>query len=259
LPSDVAARKRFEVELVLVSHLRQFIYTKTVKTAGTSVESYFERFCMPDDQWQESHERDEYVSPAGIIGVRGPFVPEGCLWWNHMPAALIRERLGEEIWVSYFKFCVVRNPFEKMLSFFYFQRRAGHAIAQRGEADAAHFERWLAAAPRVPLDNDKYLIDGRLCVDFVARYETLHADLAAICAKLGLPWQPRLLPAFKTGIRPPASSAAAMYTATAADAVRSAYAWEFDHFGYSREVGQTDIVRSRTGSAASQGEDSVPV
>ncbi len=32
---------------MLVSHRHQFIYTKTHKTASTSVEAYFERFCFP--------------------------------------------------------------------------------------------------------------------------------------------------------------------------------------------------------------------
>jgi hypothetical protein len=31
---------------MLVSHLKKFIFTKTKKTAGTSVESVFEPYCM---------------------------------------------------------------------------------------------------------------------------------------------------------------------------------------------------------------------
>ncbi len=58
-------------EDMLVSHRYRFIYTKTMKTGGTSVESYFERFCMPDGEWTQSHGREEYVSDAGIIGFRG--------------------------------------------------------------------------------------------------------------------------------------------------------------------------------------------
>ena len=53
---------------MLISHRKQFIFTKTVKTAGTSVESYFEQFCKPDGEWQESHAHEEYVSKSGIIG-----------------------------------------------------------------------------------------------------------------------------------------------------------------------------------------------
>ena len=56
---------------MLVSHRYKFIFTKTVKTAGTSIESYFEKYCMPEGEWKESHNREEYVSETGIIGYRG--------------------------------------------------------------------------------------------------------------------------------------------------------------------------------------------
>jgi hypothetical protein len=36
---------------MLVSHQRKFIYTKTVKTAGSSVESYFEPYCISPEEY----------------------------------------------------------------------------------------------------------------------------------------------------------------------------------------------------------------
>ena len=38
---------------MLISHRKQFIYTKTYKTAGTSVEVYFEPYCMQEGEWKE--------------------------------------------------------------------------------------------------------------------------------------------------------------------------------------------------------------
>ena len=93
---------------MLISHINQFIYTKTAKTAGTSVESYFEKFCMPEDEWEFSHARDEYVSKEGIIGYRGNDA-RGKKWVNHMSALEIRNNIGNSIWNSYFKFCVIRK------------------------------------------------------------------------------------------------------------------------------------------------------
>jgi len=107
---------------MLVSHRYRFIYTKTAKTAGTSVEVYFEPYCMRPGEWEPSHVRDDYESEAGIVGFRGPNRPPDCKWWHHMPAAMIRERLGEEVWNNYFKFCVIRNPYDKVASgFFHFR------------------------------------------------------------------------------------------------------------------------------------------
>jgi len=105
---------------MLISHKCGFIFTKTVKTGGTSVESYFEPFCMNEGEWTFSHERKEYISEYGIIGHRGQ--PGNYTWYNHMPAKEIKEKIGESIWKNYFKFCVIRNPFDKLVSEFYFER-----------------------------------------------------------------------------------------------------------------------------------------
>jgi hypothetical protein len=56
---------------MLIGHRKKFIYTKTAKTAGISIESYFENFCMPENTWKFSNSREEYVSKEGIIGYRG--------------------------------------------------------------------------------------------------------------------------------------------------------------------------------------------
>ncbi len=56
---------------MLVSYRKKFIYTKTAKPAGTSVESFFEQYCMPEGEWEFTHASEEYVSKEGIIGYRG--------------------------------------------------------------------------------------------------------------------------------------------------------------------------------------------
>ena len=219
---------------VLVSHPHRFIYTKTVKTGGTSVESYFERFCMPPGEWSQSHLRDEHVSDFGIVGVRAAVPPPGCRYWNHMPAQLIRERVGEAVWGSYFKFCVVRNPYDKVVSaFYYFQRLEQRAFTSMAD-EQARLERWLqSAAHALPIDRDKYLIDGAFCLDGVLRYETLPADLERLCARLGLPYEPAWLPRFKTGTRPQHGVTRELYTEKARQIVAAAFAFELAHFNYS--------------------------
>ena len=220
---------------MLVSHRYRFIYTKTLKTGGTSVESYFERFCMPEAAWTESHFRDEQVSEAGIIGFRGLEPPAGCQWWNHMPAADIRQRLGEKLWQSYYKFCVIRNPFEKVVSAFYFFRRMQEKALEfdsTAEAQAA-FESWLGSGAQLPVDRDKYVINGQFCLDTVLRYESLHQDLEKLCERLSLPWDPAALPGFKTGIRPRSVSTAALYSPRAREIVETVFAPELAHQGYS--------------------------
>lgn len=217
---------------MLISHKNKFIYTKTFKTGGTSIESYFEPCCMPDGAWTLCHERDEYVSETGIIGFRGAKLPEGCRWWNHMPAARIRELIGEATWAAYFKFCVVRNPFDKAVSAYYFFRRNSISGEARDiDRERADFEAWLES-PGPPIDRDKYLIDGTFCLDEVVRYEQLAGDLERVCRRLEVPWEPARLPTFKTGYRPPHARVEALYNERSRRLVEAAYAFELDHFRY---------------------------
>ncbi|MCA9054650.1 MAG: sulfotransferase family 2 domain-containing protein [Planctomycetaceae bacterium] len=217
---------------MLVSHRRRFIFLKTSKTGGTSVESYFERECLPAGEWECSHFRDETVSAAGIIGYRGWNMPADCCWWNHMPAAEVRVKLGEEVWSTYFKFTVVRNPFDKTVSAFYFDSPIEPGTRFDSQREQRRFERWLESSPPWT-DRDKYLIDGQLCVNHLIRYESLQADLADVCRRLQIPWEPNRLPRFKAGMRPPEATVTSLFSPRSRQMVEETYAWEFENFGYS--------------------------
>ena len=55
--------------MVLVSHLYRFIYLKNKKVAGTSVESFFGKYCInQNDPYYYTEQTDEQVSIFGIIG-----------------------------------------------------------------------------------------------------------------------------------------------------------------------------------------------
>lgn len=82
---------------MLVSHKKGFIFLRTVKTAGTSVESYFEPYCMSEGEWQQLHYRDQYVSDAGVIGYRGA-ARKGQQFYNHISAAGLKALLPESVW-----------------------------------------------------------------------------------------------------------------------------------------------------------------
>lgn len=217
---------------MLVSHRHQFIYTKTGKTAGTSVEIYFEPCCVADPTHADgSQGHKEYVSKSGIIGFRGRTTPPGTKWWNHMPAAEIKRLLGKKIWNSYFKFCVIRDPFDRAISLFFYVRKQGKIDNDPSLPDCEQFESWLINR-RAAVNCDRYMIDGKFCLDDVIRYERLHADMERICNRLGLRWDPAAFPHTKKGIRPPGTTVAEMYTERAEEIVRQQNAFEFDFFAY---------------------------
>lgn len=221
---------------MLLSHAHRFIYTKTVKTAGTSVEVYFENACVPAGaNLINGHYVEETVTPAGIIGYRGAD-PCGRTWYNHMPAKAIRDLIGRATWDEYYKFCVVRNPFDKMVSLWWFinsrqEYRHEHQDFSKIRAD---FCSWCAGHAKFAIDRDKYLIDGRISVDFFIRYETLTEGLDSVCRQIGYPFQPERLGRFKSDSRVIKRPFSDYYDRSAAAAVAAAFDWELDYFCYAR-------------------------
>jgi hypothetical protein len=228
---------------LLVSHRENFIYTKTSKTAGTSVEVLFEPYCIPpEDEWKFSHGREERVSEAGIIGYRGPDAGNAT-WRNHMPAAEIRDRLGSSEWESYFKFCVVRNPFDKAVSLFYYGQGSGTLTQRLKDGTKSflrtisrrflkfEFERWLRNGG-LHVDRDKYVLDGEICMDDFIFFERLEEDVQRICDRLGLRFDSDRLPYLKSGHRPDSYSTADHYTSRSKEIVANAFDMELKTFGY---------------------------
>ncbi len=236
---------------MLVSHRKRFIFTKTAKTAGTSVESYFEQYCMLEGEWQESHFRDEYVSDAGIIGYRG-IDRRGAKWYNHMSAAEIRDLVGQDTWDRYFKFTVVRNPYDKLISGFFMLEhrrrnqnstsRAGDPLTPKldprspicqaqGETEVERFRCWIQSGG-VIFDRNKYLIDGEACVDYFIRFEELHQGIKHVCQHLSIPFELTRLPEFKRGYRHYRLRIQDYYDNQTRQIVEEKYAWELERFGY---------------------------
>lgn len=222
---------------MLVSHRRRFIYLKTTKTAGTSVEVLFERECLPEGAYQgPAHDSIERETEAGIVGARMNGVKQpGTQWLPHMPALALKAKIGPKIWDDYLKFCVIRNPFDRTVSLWWWllgkQRQAVTAMdfAQTRQA----FNAWVMSGVDLWSDRDKYMIDGQLCMDRFLRYETLWADIDRLCTDLGISRDPSELQTYKSGVRKKQEPFQAYYDPPAAARVAKAFDWEIKRFGYS--------------------------
>lgn len=228
---------------MLASHRHKFIYTKTNKSAGTSVEVFFEPFCVPEGTFEVQHGREESVTDAGIVGFRGGVPPEGCLYWNHMSARRVKVLIGDDIWNEYFKFTTIRNPFTKVISQYYFNKFLAEKMKQKGKGryrlsfgdlatEREEFFTWIKSTV-IDHDKNKYMMDGAFCLDDVIRFEKLTDDIQRICGILGVSGDVNQLPAFKKGIRPVEATPEAVYTKESRAFVANLYAYELDYFGYS--------------------------
>jgi hypothetical protein len=238
---------------MLISHRKKFIFTKTVKTAGTSIEGYFEPYCLPEGEWEAMHSRPEYEGSTGIIGYRGRLAKHhASKWYNHMAAELIRDRAGHEIWESYLKFTVIRNPFDKLISgFSMFERnKSDYSLTQKlkafnrrmrgkgkaidrisGKTPVERFRSWIQLGGTIS-DQNKYKINGKNCVDYFIRFEHMQEDLKTLCKRLEIPFEPEKLPNFKAGIRTKDTPIRDYYDEETEAIVRKTFDWEIEHFNY---------------------------
>ncbi|KAA6186083.1 sulfotransferase family protein [Thiohalocapsa marina] len=219
---------------MLISHRYQFIFMKTKKTAGTSVECYFEPYCMAPDDPKAPSERNgkrAYISEHGIIGARGSKGLEQSGWLAHMPARKIREGIGEDIWSSYFRFATIRNPYEKAISAYFHQKHRRRVPIADLATERAAFEVWLAD-DKPPIDRDKFMIGKQYCLSDVIRFESLLPDLERICSRLGIPFEPQRLGRKKSHIRPALATVYNMYTDPGRASVTARYALDIELFGY---------------------------
>jgi hypothetical protein len=220
---------------MLISHQHRFIYMKTLKTGGTSVEIYFERYCVdPSKEFQERHEREAEVSKWGIVGARQYRAVGERRWYNHMPAGLVLAQIGPELWSDYYKFCVIRNPFDKLVSSFW------HALPGSVRLELAHtgfdtvrnrFEEWLETTDH-PMDRNIFTIRDQPVMDRFVRYEELERQLALVCQDLKLPWDPSRLGRFKSGARLRSEPYGEYYTQKGVRRVQELYRWELENFRY---------------------------
>jgi hypothetical protein len=182
---------------MIISHTYKFIFIKTRKTAGTSIEVALSRFCGEEDVITPLGEKDEAMRRK--MAIRGPqnyykqiyeyglkdllkHVMKGKVlkYYNHIPAGEVREKVGEAVWKNYFTFCFERNPWDRAVSYYFYRGRKNDTQLS--------FIDFLKQSERKRLSNFYlYSIDGEVAVDYVARYEKLEEELEYIARRIGLP------------------------------------------------------------------------
>ncbi|MEM1141221.1 MAG: sulfotransferase family 2 domain-containing protein [Pseudomonadota bacterium] len=227
---------------MIVSHKHRFIFIKTHKTAGSSLEVALARECGPQDI--VSHMEDNLASglprnygPTSALGSlynRHKLVRKlidrhspmlGAFYYEHMPATRVRELVGDDVWRSYYKFCFERNPWDKVVSY-YLWKKEGQGKHQ------PEFERYVTTkSHRLPVDSRLYFDDDRMLVDQVFEFRELSTALAALRSKLGLAL-PEPLPREKTGLATQREPYTSFYSEETKALVAQLFAREIKLMGY---------------------------
>ncbi|MDT8408420.1 MAG: sulfotransferase family 2 domain-containing protein [Wenzhouxiangellaceae bacterium] len=196
---------------MILSHRHRFIFLKTNKTAGTSVEIALSAICGEDDIITPISPADEALRArlgyrgaqnyqhsrrGGLLSALGARKPWGKpAFYNHMPAQELRQKVAPDVWQSYFKFCIERNPWDRVVSMYYWRG------SKSPQPELAQFLR-SAEVPKLKRKGwGVYTIDGKVVADHVCRFEQLDIELDAISRRQILPTLPEL-PKAKSALRP---------------------------------------------------------
>ena len=152
---------------MIVSTRHKFIFVHIPKTAGSSITTAL-----------KPYGRDNKLAAASTKH-------------ETLGELFARQRIAPGL---YFKFGFVRNPWCRMVSFYFYLRGRAHKIPEINDvSDFTAFLRalekemkWLCQKHSVRPQSDFIFNDGKLIADFIGRYESLDQDFAAACAKIGI-------------------------------------------------------------------------
>ncbi len=227
---------------MLVSHTHKFIYLRTRKTAGTSLELALERYCIPPSM-QLRKSTPAVISKYGIVSRKNYKRKKLSLarftqfdWRIHQSAAHTRLYLGGAKWDSYRKFTTVRNPYDRMVSYFHFFK-LGENIPENSDfaqvrdkfRDFVLNEDWH--------DDFKIVsLKGRYIIDHAVRMEYLPDDLKLLAKNLELaPDTIEIGHSNSTASSRKTYEVPEYYDQSTIQHVRNRMSWVFDHFDYPTE------------------------
>lgn len=175
--------------MVLVSHRYKFIFLKTKKTGSTSVDAFFEKFCVSENDekhFKIQHGAKQKVSEYGIVGSRFNQGKSSDEWRNHKPAAVVKDLLGDTLFHTYHKFSIVRNPWDKAVSIYHYHN--GHRHGSFVEFIQKGMLQKLSTVQRGKHSIDWYIhsLNGTPICDTYLRFENLRDDVERLCIKLGI-------------------------------------------------------------------------
>ena len=200
---------------MIISHTHKFIFIKSFKTAGTSVEAELSNICSGSDivtpMNDYRHNRDENgvfihksMNAEEFIRLDLPNI-------QHADALTIKNQVTPEVWNDYFKFSITRNPWDRAVSYFYWENRLNPALNptkkfyhylgipfKELEQLKLLFSDYIKQATW-PNNDCFYIIDDQPCTDFVIQYERLSEDYSKVCKKLDL--TASMLPRLKGSVR----------------------------------------------------------
>ena len=198
---------------MIISHEHKFIFLKTSKTAGTSIEIALSDFCGEHDIITPIIKQDEDLRSK--LGYRGPqnYVSNYSEYqisdwinyffkykfkrkkeyYHHIPANRVKRMIGKDKWDLYYKFCFERNPWDRVISQYYWRTQEPRPNI-KSFLKSRHFKDLIKRGRKV------YTINNKIVVDKIYKFEELEKSIMHIKDRLNLP-RDLILPITKSTTR----------------------------------------------------------
>lgn len=161
---------------MIISNTHKFLFVATTKTGSTSIQKYLE----------------PYKSEHKITHLDGSYN-------KHCPLKIIYNKFPYI--KNYFKFAIVRNPYDWIVSWYHYRKSNSIPRGNRNPncTDNISFKQWLidpesSAYNKTGIGltmSQMDVIEGNdeITLDFIGKLENLQQDFDTVCDKIGIPRQ----------------------------------------------------------------------
>jgi hypothetical protein len=210
----------------MISHVHRCIFVHIPKTGGTSIENIV---------WPRPEQRTSGDLWMGFIDKYHNKYQTGGL--QHLLARHIRTEIGTARFEGYFKFTVVRNPWDKAVSQYAYMSERQDLREFIGMREGDSFKRYLELIgtrghvqwePQLAFVND---LDGNSIVDYVGRFERFSESVRHVLDRIGVD-----CPQIPHEARSKREPYQTYYDRESMEMVGSLYKADIEAFGYTYEA-----------------------
>ncbi len=201
----------------MISFQKRFLFVHIPKTAGNSIQSALRDYS--EDQLVALRKEQDGIERFGL---RNPNYKIK----KHSTLGEYREALGDEQFRSLYKFTCVRNPWDRMVSYYFTPTQSPESWDRKKFRNM--ISKAVSVADYLRLDWDE--ADPFANVNYIIRFENLADDFRTVCGTLGI--SPTTLPQYNRSNREHYSK---YYDHELRELVRMRFAAEIERFGYTFE------------------------
>lgn len=244
---------------MLISHKYKFIFFKSLKTASTSTFTFFTPYCLPKNLAQ-TFDYDERPQKKhlgfyeeGIVGNKNAI--KNIRHVKPKEVKIITDKINPSIWNDYFKFVNIRNPWDMVVSRYFFNKNYCNLKKNKTEENNAEeieinteeindkeisfykfvkkiYERFISGNEKVTR-RDLYTLEEKYFCNFHIRYENIKEDIKEVCYNCNINnFEIEKLKNFNSEFRPKKNDYRLMYNETTKKLINEMYLIDIEKFKY---------------------------